>query len=455
MRILVGTDFSEQAVRAADAAAALANGWGESIVLAHAHNPASLGEISPEALGEIAEAAESSLKTEANRLRATGVTVLTDLMTGAPYACLIEKAKPEFIEMIVVSSYGRSTAGRWLLGSVSERTAEGAHVPTLVVKNSKPIEEWTAGERPLRVVIACDLTSASDAALRFVKRLQKIGPCELTAAYVDSPLEERARLGLRGDAYLTKNDPEVQRVNERDLRRKVESILGDAKCEIIVEPNLGRPDFAVAHLANLRQADLVITGTHQRHGLNRLRHASFSRGLLHTCRTNVLCVPIATSDSEKAVTPVSRILVSTDFSKLGNSAVSKAFGLSRAGGTVHLIHVLPPAESPEQLIGGQIRRRLPTKKELLKLKRQVEAKLAELVPADAVALGIESEIEIVEDNDPAKAIVQAAERFGADAICLATHGHTGLKGTVMGSVAQAVVKDSKRPVCLVKVDEES
>ena len=79
-----------------------------------------------------------------------------------------------------------------------------------------------------------------------------------------------------------------------------------------------------------------------------------------------------------------------------------------------------------------------------------EAKLAELIPAEAAEHGIESEIEVVEDREPAKAIVQAAERLGADAICLATHGHTGLKGSLMGSVAQAVLSLTKRPVHLIK-----
>lgn len=450
MRILVGTDFSEQAVQAADAAAALANAWGEGIVLTHVYDRSGFEDFSPRVLAEIATAAQRNLKAEAKRLRATGVTVEENLMTGAAYECLVEKAKPDFVRLAVVSSHSRPTPMRWLLGSVSERVAEGAHVPTLVVRDASPIEDWVAGERPLRVLVACDLSPASDGALLFVKSLQKIGPCELTVTYVDSPLEERARLGLKGPASLVSNDPEVERVIERDLRRKVEDVLGNIRLKIQIEPNLGRPDFAVAHVANSQGADLVITGTHQRHGPSRLWHTSFSRGLLHTCKTNVLCVPMSVAGSNIGIHPVSRVLVTTDLSKLGNAAVRQAFSLSRAGGVVHLLHVLPKNEYPNPLIGGKMEKLRPTKKEWAKLKRQVEAKLAELIPAEAAEHGIESEIEIVEDRDPAKAIVQAAERLGADTICLATHGHTGLKGSLMGSVAQAVLSQTKRPVHLVK-----
>ncbi|MCD6051330.1 MAG: Universal stress protein family [Verrucomicrobia bacterium] len=452
MRILVGTDFSEQAVQAANAAAALANAWGESLVLAHVYSESGFEDFSPRVLSEMATVAGKNLKAEAKRLRETGVTVVDELMTGAPYECLVEKAKPDFVKLVVVSSQGRSAAGRWLLGSVSERVAEAAQVPTLVVREAKPIEDWTAGERPLRVLIACDLSPASDAALKFVKVLQQVGPCDITVGYVDSPLSERARLGLKGPTSLTANDPEVQRVVERDLNRKVQDILGKTRCKVVIEPNLGRPDYAVAHMAAASKADLVITGTHQWHGTARLWHASFSRDILHTCRTNVLCVPISNANSPAGIHPVSRVLVTTDFSKLGNTAIAQAFSLSRSGGVVHLLHVLPVNDYPNPLIGGQMKKLQPTKKEWTKLKRQVEAKLAELIPSEAAELGIESEIEVVEDREPAQAIVQAAERFGADAICLATHGHTGITSTLMGSVAQAVVNQTKRPVHLIKAE---
>lgn len=454
MRILVGTDFSEQAVQAANAAAALANAWQESIVLAHVCDHNGLDDISPKVMTEITNRSRDNLKAEAKRLRETGITVVEELLEGPAYEALVEKAKPDFTRLVVVSSHSRTAPMRWLLGSVSERVAESAHVPTLIVRNSEPIEQWAAGEKPLQVMVACDLSAAADDALKFAKSLMQLGPCEVTVAYVDSPLEEHVRLGLKGSAPLTCNDPEVQLVIERDLRRKVEDILGRSQFHIVVEANLGRTDFAMAHLARSRGADLVITGTHQRHGTGRLWHMSFSRGLLHTCKTNVLCVPITVSGSCAGIHPINRVLVTTDLSTLGNSAIGRAFGLARPGGVVHLLHVMPPNELPNPLIGGKLQKKLPTRKEWLRLKKQVEAKLAELIPAEAAEQGIESEIEIVEDRETAKAIVQSAERYGADAICIATHGHTGLTGNLMGSVAQGVISRTTRPVHLVKAKTE-
>jgi nucleotide-binding universal stress UspA family protein len=75
--------------------------------------------------------------------------------------------------------------------------------------------------------------------------------------------------------------------------------------------------------------------------------------------------------------------------------------------------------------------------------------LRALVPADATDR-LEIETEIVESADAAEAIAQAAERFDADAICLGSHGRSGLAKTLMGSVAQGVMAASKRPVLVVR-----
>jgi uncharacterized hydantoinase/oxoprolinase family protein len=78
-------------------------------------------------------------------------------------------------------------------------------------------------------------------------------------------------------------------------------------------------------------------------------------------------------------------------------------------------------------------------------------KLKELIPVDAASRGIQTEVEVIEQRDVAKGICQAAERFGADAICLATHGRTGLASVVAGSVATSLLARAARPLFLVRV----
>ena len=64
--------------------------------------------------------------------------------------------------------------------------------------------------------------------------------------------------------------------------------------------------------------------------------------------------------------------------------------------------------------------------------------------------GIEVEAQ-VREGYPATVIVEEAESRGADLIVLGTHGHTGIKHLLLGSIAERVVQKSPCPVLTVKV----
>lgn len=54
---------------------------------------------------------------------------------------------------------------------------------------------------------------------------------------------------------------------------------------------------------------------------------------------------------------------------------------------------------------------------------------------------------------PAEEIVEMAREAGADLIAMTTHGRSGLGRLLFGSVAEAVLRESKLPVLLLRVTE--
>src|SRR5438477_334580 len=54
---------------------------------------------------------------------------------------------------------------------------------------------------------------------------------------------------------------------------------------------------------------------------------------------------------------------------------------------------------------------------------------------------------------PATEICRAADELDADLIVLGTHGRTGLRHAILGSVAEKVVRHSKRPVLTIHPGE--
>ena len=66
-----------------------------------------------------------------------------------------------------------------------------------------------------------------------------------------------------------------------------------------------------------------------------------------------------------------------------------------------------------------------------------------------VASGVTPELHVMV-GDAASTITDFAESHGCSQIVLGTHGHSGLTGTLLGSVAMKVVHLSKAPVLLVR-----
>jgi len=63
--------------------------------------------------------------------------------------------------------------------------------------------------------------------------------------------------------------------------------------------------------------------------------------------------------------------------------------------------------------------------------------------------GVVTVLEVVDDTDVVAAPSRLGARRGVDAICLATHGRTGISQAILGSVAQQVVRQARCPVVLL------
>ncbi len=451
-QIVCGTDFSVHASEAVNAAAAIARRLRVPLLLAHVLDDSVFSEMTPKLRGQLRAGAEQKLDQEAARLRAGDVEVRAELLEGRPETELVHVANRAESRLIVTASLGHSAISRIFLGSVAERTAEAARVPTLVVRDARPLVEWAEGRRTLNVLVAGDFTASADAAIRWVKELRCVNPCQVVLGHVDWPAEERRRLGVHSPVPFTQNPPEVEHALERDLRTKLKALLGDTSARARVTPSWGAPGYNLIPMAHEERADLIVVGSHQRHGVSRLANPSVSRAVLHHAPMNVACVPVSfgASTSTAPIPEFLRILVTTDFSERGNHAIPFAYSALAHGGEVRLVHVMPGSELPSPLMPHFTRERR-TQKDHAKLAAELTTRLRSLIPQEAKERGIRSDAAILEGRDVAATVCQEAERYGADLICLGSHGHSGLAAAVLGSVAQKVVSNSRKPALIVRM----
>jgi nucleotide-binding universal stress UspA family protein len=143
--------------------------------------------------------------------------------------------------------------------------------------------------------------------------------------------------------------------------------------------------------------------------------------------------------------PIRRVLCATDFSTTSRRALDAATALAKSSSaTLTILHVLvSPIVLPEQYLDAATleefdkRGRAWSLRELQKLSRRTTRG------------GVETTV-LVRAGDPAEQIVRAAKAAKADLIVTGTHGRSGLKRLLLGSVAQRVVALASCPVVTVR-----
>ena len=145
------------------------------------------------------------------------------------------------------------------------------------------------------------------------------------------------------------------------------------------------------------------------------------------------------------------ILVPTDGSELANKAVAEGAKLANTLGsrltflTVLVpLHILPDYGTDSSTTNDRARR------EGMNF-LDVDGKKA-LDPALSIAnsAGVVADVLRVENSYPYEAIVETAKSKGADLIVMASHGRSGVKAALLGSVTQKVLSHTQLPVLVVR-----
>ncbi|HTQ87501.1 MAG TPA: universal stress protein [Candidatus Solibacter sp.] len=134
------------------------------------------------------------------------------------------------------------------------------------------------------------------------------------------------------------------------------------------------------------------------------------------------------------------ILFLTDFSEPSEAALPFAMAIAREYDSgIHALHVL----LPEAIMYSSPEATLPA------LQAQEECAAADMQRTESQLAGLTHEGSIVRCDQMWKAVEQAIDSSRADLIVLGTHGRTGARKVVLGSVAEEVFRTSPIPVLTI------
>ncbi len=281
-RILLATDGSPTADEAARFLAHLPHhGKWELLVVTILDDPSiatnyAMASILKERVEEEREAAQEAFNRIAELFKGANVELTSVIKVGHRGETIVEIAKTENVDLIMIGARGHTALGRLMLGSTSDYVATHAHCGVLVYRPMKTDAEG----RELNVAIGYENSPAARDAVSHFCEIPWGPGIDVTAIYVVSYMA-----GIFDETIV---DPEPIReaaqsiVDEAATRLKV--VAPSAKGEVVASAHVGE---GLVNYAETNNCDMIVIGETQRSALGRFLLGSFSRYVLRHAHCSV------------------------------------------------------------------------------------------------------------------------------------------------------------------------
>lgn len=227
--------------------------------------------------------------------------------------------------------------------------------------------------------------------------------------------------------YMTR---QRQRMQEAGYRVSTYVVDGDA-AQVILD------------LAQKNAADLIAMTTHGRSGFVRWTLGSVTERVIHDAQIPVFLVREST---ELRQHKLQKILLPLDGSVVAEQALPEAQALAQANAAqILLLQVIQKLDEGSQRL--LFKDEAAAKTIFTAWRNEAESYLAGIAGQLASA-GVACDYRVVVDN-PDRAICALTKSNGADLIIMGTHGRTGMRRWVYGSIANKVLRGASCPLLLV------
>lgn len=275
------------------------------------------------------------------------------------------------------------------------------------------------------ILAPTDLSDSSVPALRYARLFADRFAAKLTVMYADPIVYPVNLAGPAAGLYIT-TTPEHRALLRAEVEQHAAPVLGGRPYEIDV--TIGQPVPAILASVNDRHADLVIMGTHLRHGWRRALLGSVSEGVLHGSECPVLTV--AKQDNYVGATPyaITHVLCPVNFTDVARESLHVAARVAETfGARLTVVYVLEADE-------------------VMNIKDEEERVRSWIAPElqDVIAYR-----ELVVRGGPAERVLDCADEVGADFLVVGAQHKLFRDATVIGTTSERVIRFASCPVLVV------
>ena len=221
-----------------------------------------------------------ALAIECRRVSAVHVTV--GLESGPVADALARYARRNDVDLIVISSHGRSGVSRLSLGSVTDSLIRHTTIPVLVVKPTASYLNPQVRGTLRKIVIPLDGSSLAEQILEPVMKLAALDDAHITLLSV---LKRKGSAREQMMADWWEKDVAAARAYLARVAERLRVGRISVVTEVLVSNNVA--DEIAAYAGN-EDADLIAIATHGRSGLTRVLRGSVADAVTRGAPTSIL-----------------------------------------------------------------------------------------------------------------------------------------------------------------------
>ena len=280
-RVLVPLDGSYLAEKAIPYAKAIALNTGSELTLF---------TVIPTSSEKRDRPMKAYMDINAKALKSQRVKVATAIAYGNAADEIIKFADKSKVDLIIISTHGRSGIKRWMLGGVALKLLYGTCVPVLLVKSKASKISKVAFKKML---VPLDGSPFSEASIPYVKELAKGTGGEIVLLRVSEPpvlpADRSPAIKPSWEEYRDILMAEIQR-QALEYLQKVKTELEKSGAKVRAQAILGKATESISQVAQKEDVNLIAMTTHGRTGISRWVYGSVATRIVEESLQPILLI---------------------------------------------------------------------------------------------------------------------------------------------------------------------
>jgi len=285
-KILVPLDGSKLAEQVFPPVTEVAGAFGSEVVLVEVCEPEET---------EYGQACRLYINSEAEGLRkslaGSAATVKTVVLEGKPAEQILGYAENNDVDLVFVSSHGRSGIAPWSLGGTVQKVLQRVKVPLIIVRAEENPERSVKASLFSRILVSLDGSERSATVLPHIAELTTKLASEVVLFQVVETGKHVHTVG--GLGYIPYKDRDLESA-KISARRYLEGVkLAGTKAAVSFEVRVGDSAREIIKLANEKDCHLIAMSSHGHSGIEAWVYDSVTGKILQAGQRSFMLVPSA------------------------------------------------------------------------------------------------------------------------------------------------------------------